>query len=136
MIDTQTGRIYFDDGLIVSPSTVVKDLAGFEDFKLTVDNGPWKSFSIRKILIAEQEISLSIAFYNNLISSLEMACSIDGYDSWENYSLEKEADRMKLNDQLFEKLTGLKPPQDFHWGSIKSLFDPRGGCSVLFIKYK
>jgi len=136
MIDTQTGRICFDGGLIVFPSTLIKDLAGFEDIKLTIDNGPWKRLSIRKILLAGQKISLSIAFYNNLISSLEMACSIDGYDSWENYSLEKEADRMKLNDQLFEKLTGLKPPQDFHWGSIKSLFDPRGGCSVLFIKYK
>lgn len=136
MIDKHTGRIRFDGGLMVTPLTLIDDLAQFLDMEkdAVIANGPWKTFSIRNMSLAGRPISLSILFEDNRIRELHLSCE-SGYRSWDDYSFAKESQTKVANDQLLEELLGMKPPQSFSWGIIESSLDIKSGDAGIVVRY-
>jgi hypothetical protein len=136
MIDTQTGRICFDSGFTVTPLTVIDDIAGFVDFEKdkVLENGPWKTYSIRNMSLCGRPISLSISFEDNRIRSLHMSCA-SGSESWADYSTAKEFEIKAANDRLLEDILGMKPSQCFWWGIVESSFDSKTGDAGIVIRY-
>ena len=136
MINIQTGRICFDGGFTVTPLTVTDDLVGFVDMEKDklLENGPWKTFSIRNMSLAGSPISLSISLEDNRIRSLHLSC-VSGSNSWADYSSAKESETKAANDRLLEDVLGMQPPQSFPWGVAESLLDSKTGDAGIVIRY-
>ncbi len=137
MIDTKLGRIYFDSGFCLNPSTTIDDLCHYVDVAKDkiVENGLWKSYVIRNISIAGHPVSLSVSFKGDRIQILHLSCS-SGLESWADYSSDNQFTVKMTNDKLLEELFGRNAPYRFSWGIAESSIDTKTGDACIVITYE
>jgi len=135
MIDIKTGRVDFDGGYSIGPSTTVSDLRIFANVQKGVENGCWKTFNIRKLSIDGVPVALAVQFKEARIWGLVLVCITAEHLSWGNYLEEKPKIKV-ANGQLFERLFGGKGPYRFSWGDVESGVDSKTDDAEIVFRYK
>ncbi|MCD7835588.1 MAG: hypothetical protein LUG83_02815 [Lachnospiraceae bacterium] len=105
----------------------------FEDFKNSgFYNGQDGVRIIRlkeTVRITENNYIVSLFFRNGILYMLSLICTdVD-------FQFSEEIKRKQLHDGILEK-NGLDTESFFNWGSIKSVYDPKGNVSSINIIYE
>lgn len=99
-------------------------------------NNSYFWFYFKPIKILETQVSIGMCFQNENIFMVHMM--INGKDfpnSWSDWSEAKELERKEAHDLWLQKNIG-KPPYIYKWGKISSVYDNKGGFSVINILFQ
>lgn len=76
----------------------------------------------------------SLVFYDNQLLEVHLALVDPSLKGWSDWSEEREAQKKQQHDAILRQCLGNGPYQ-FDWGSVESIFDPKGGGSEIMIRY-
>ena len=134
-LDIQTGAVLTSgDGRIdpsVSRSQFLQSSHGIIA-TIGVKNEPWCSFSLH---LPGETMWLSLQFNGESLESISI-CSTDPTfgSNWADWSLDNEMARKAFHDNWLSS-QGTRPGETFHWGSIWSDFDSKGGFSSIVMRF-
>jgi hypothetical protein len=133
-IDVDTGVLKTKNiDFQIGPNLTYDELtrsAQFQKENLIIDNGDYKGYSQKNILVGEILFSFILYFYKNKISQISFGLANKQTDwSFEFQNSQKnEHDKIMLNQfGVIEKNTP--------WGIIISRYDKKSGFSEINIKY-
>ncbi len=137
MFDRITGQLFFKEGLIVGPTLTPEAITSYIDQEKdkVVENGNWKTYTIRNITIYGYSVSLLTVFKMDQIESLRLSC-VSNRNSWASYSPAEEIVVKKKTERLLKKILGTQLSGQFPWGSVESLYDIKTGDAGIFIRYR
>lgn len=133
MIDKLTGSITLNDGKIVLSSNLSKEK--FEKSKLYSGGKLEPSYSLK----SPQEINnksffVTLFFSNGNLKKMYLTEATKS-TGWGDWSKEKELKKKQRHDEWLNSLFG-GGPYSYPWGEIKSLYDKKGGVSLIIINYR
>lgn len=101
--------------------------------EVSVKNEPWCSFRFEE---REDAFVVVVFFKGENLESVHFCISDPKFGTgWEDWSEEKELERKEANNQWLLK-HGLVPGKKYSWGSVWSDYDPKGGASMIVIRYQ
>jgi hypothetical protein len=131
------GVVELDGGVLVSSALTEADfLAAAPSAEGLVANGIYRSYSLPSTCLAGEDFGLSIFFADGSITELHLVTRDTAWKNWNEWS-EKAvtADKAK-HDAWLLRVIGHAAPYDFPWGEILSVYDRKGGFSLIIMRYK
>lgn len=133
MIDKLTGNIALNDGKIVLSPNLSKEQ--FKKSHLYSGGKIEPSYSL-KILqeINNKSFFVTLFFPNEFLEKIYLTEATKS-TGWGDWSEEKELEKKQRHDKWLNSILG-EGPYSYSWGEIKSLYDRKGGVSLVIIIYK
>lgn len=132
MIDVKTGKVCLEDVSYSFEAGLTVDR--FKQSAL-YDGGDVEHGYLLKEMheIYNKMFFVSLYFLSGFLNSIHLSEDTPG-ESWIDWSLDIEMKKKKNHDEWLESMLGL-PPYDYQWGHIVSVFDRKGGESIIVIRY-
>lgn len=132
MIDTSTGSININD-IVLSPKLTTDD---FKNSTLYKGGSLERMYAIKEPKnISGKSFIVSVYFVNGYLKEIQLYLVEDKESSSDDWSKNTEKDKKKVQDEWLKSLLG-KGQYNYSWGHIESVYDPKGGFSLIIIRYK
>ena len=139
MISPETGSIRISQGFAIDPGLCPREI----DQSLIIKRDTWDDKEAHRWTILSlhpfshnlREIHSTLRFCNDTLFSADFAIDDDRFGtSWSEWSEDKELKRKEEHDRLLNEVLGSK--REFYWGTVWSVFDRKGACSLFGVNYK
>ncbi|XZF16030.1 hypothetical protein ACTHGU_07820 [Chitinophagaceae bacterium MMS25-I14] len=131
-INPENGSVSTGDRIITRRSTRQEILQQFKvNIRPQIANAAWTSY-----IIEDNTLLITLYFKDHTIESLTVFPKhrqLPAATDWDNWSEQQELERKELNDLWLQEQVGEK--HTFAWGTIESVYDPKGGSSSIVLKY-
>ena len=133
----KTGEIFINDGpAAIGPNLSRKHFLG-TDFagqpEPLVNNDPYFSYVMPRIKCPDTSFNLSLQFWDDTLQAVELVDCHPRFEA-EAWCEDTEIKRKLEHERRLKEIWSV-PPGQYGWGRVASLFDPRCGCSMIFITY-
>jgi hypothetical protein len=140
MFDIKNGKLYLAKfKMNIDQNLTHKDFCKSELYKKAtpfIINPPYNSYKIEEYMeILGEKFIMVLFFQNEKLQRINFSFyNPNAFDSWENWSEEKELEIKKQYDNLLKQNFG-DPPYEYYWGSLESIYDKRSGSAYLLVSY-
>jgi hypothetical protein len=138
MIDSVTGTLCFDDGLVLGPKTCEHDFLSSTVGRNSKDNGHndgWSRYWLPRPQVAlSVEWACNVFFFQECLTRLSLAIYEPTSGGWNGWSEAQELILKRRHDDLLLRELG-PPPYRYCWGEVFSNYDPRSASSSIGITY-
>jgi hypothetical protein len=141
MIDKTTGLLTINDEFVIDPTLQTGLFRPYPEGGTWQEEWPsrdWRTFARKPVWDrAGRKLALTVYFERERLDQVALFYYLpDEADSgtWDDWSREAEQRRQDLHDQILAEDLG-PPPYDFPWGRVGSVYDDKGGFSLIFIRY-
>ena len=137
MIDLETGQLTIGE-LIIGPHLRRDDFISSPSFrKGGYTNQPldWYMAEAKLQRAQETQFSTGLLFRGQQLDSVHLALSDRRFGTnWSDWSEKAELARKAAHDALLDQHLGSR--RLFPWGSVDSVYDQKGGGSLIVIQYQ
>ena len=98
-------------------------------------HGPWSRYQLPVVPQRDTELYAVLHFEAERLASLDLFHSAERFGrSWAEWTQQRELARKAFHEHWLAAELGLKEGR-YRWGEIRSVYDPRGGASLISITY-
>ncbi len=140
MIDKETGSIRLSDSCQLRAGDAFPDASTFPpgEVQQVVDheNG-WQWLTIKNVVVDGQYVILSLGYQANALRQVELMVSQNQHDltaGWDSWSVQHELDTLTALRVWLRNELGREGR--FAWGNVQAIYDSKGGCSTISIRYR
>jgi hypothetical protein len=142
IFDRDMGTLTLYDSLVIRPNLTRQEFEASELARRSeplVNNPPWMSYALPKGTRKGREVGAQIYFEGERLQRVDLIFArIDGPKSWAEWTRENEMEIQRYHDALLLEEFG--PPEHdryrFEWGEVASVYDDKGGFSLIAVVYK
>ena len=140
MFNIKNGKLYLEKFKInIDQNLTHKEFCSSELYKKAtpfIINPPYNSYKVEEYIeILGGKFIMVLFFQNEKLNRLNLSLyNPNAFDSWDNWSEEKELGIKKRQDILLKQNLG-DPPYEYYWGSLESIYDKRSGSAYLLTSY-
>jgi hypothetical protein len=136
MIDARNGRI------TIGPLVITRDLRRddfvrsvyFDSGEITNSRQDWYTASAKRQHENGAAFAVNLLFRGQTLAAVYVVRTDAFGGDWSHWSEEIESARQVAHDALLDYDLGSK--REFEWGRAESVFDPKGGGSLIVVEYE
>ncbi len=136
MIDAQTGQVTIGR-FVVTRDLQRDDFVSSAFYASGYETSPqqgWYIANAKSQRDKGDEFAINLLFKGQRLAAVHIARADAAFGTdWSNWSQKAELARKLAHDVLLEHDLG--NARDFAWGSVESVFDAKGGGSLIVIRY-